>query len=557
MRTEDKRKGIEAALDWSKHIFEPSRRQVFLGLSAGISAAALSRHAWAQSEKPVRIAAAVRDIPYLWGGPQGGLTNLGYVGYTLYDSLILWDLGHEDRPAVLAPGLAESWQVDPNNSSRWILKLRSGVVFHDGSPFNADAAVWNFDSVFNDKAPQYDPTRVGLIQRRLFGVASAEKIDDQTIAVLSKGPDATLPYQISFLMMVSPAQYAKVGNDWNKFAAQPSGTGPFRFGNLVPRARLELLRNDKYWDAKRIPKAPKVVMLPVSDANARISALRAGQVDLTETIPPDAIPGLEGSGFSVHSNIYPTVAIWSLNMTEDSPFHDIRVRRAISLAVDREGLVQLMNGLAVAAKGFVPPSSPWFGHPDFKLRYDPEEAKKLLAQAGYGPDKRVKTKILMIGGGGGSMDPLKVNQYVQANLADVGVDVEFQVVDYTTLLTIYRHGAKAPQSAGLGGISLPAPTHDPTSTFVRGFRSDLVAPKGYNWGYYNNPKLDEAIKKLSNAFDPKALDEAVAEMNTILVDDAPYLLLFHERNPWAMSKNVKDFVLPQSRFLNLTSVWVE
>jgi ABC-type transport system substrate-binding protein len=534
-----------------------SRRELLRAFFAGISAAAPPARARAQAGKPVRVALPVIDIPRLWAGPEGGLSNLGYSGYSIYDALINWDLDHEDRASGLVPGLAESWSVDPVDSARWIFTLRSGVNFHDGSPFDADAVVWNFNSVFDAKAPNYNAVRAALIRGRLFGIAGAEKIATRTIAVRSHGPDATLPFQVSFLLMASPAQFGAVGSDWQKFAAQPSGTGPFRFLNLVPHTRLELVRNDQYWDGKRIARAPALTLIPAPDANARISALRAGQVDLIETVPPDAIPSLDGAGFPVRSNIYPTVLVWSLSLLPDSPFHDLRVRKAANLAVDRSGLVKLLNGAAVAAQGFVTPDSPWFGHASFRLEYAPDEARKLLAAAGYGPDNRAKAKTLITGTGGGQMEPLKVNEFVQANLAAVGIDVELQVVDYTTLLTIYRLGAKAPQSAGLHGIGLPAPTHDPTSTFVRGFHSELVAPRGFNWGYYSNRELDEALSVVSRAFEPPALDKAIAEVNRILLDDVPYLLLIHERNPWGLSPRIKNFILPQSRFANWTSVSVD
>ena len=538
---------------------QSNRRDILVGIAAGISATALPGIAQAQAPAPgtVRVAISISDIPRLWAGPEGSLQNLGYAGYMLYDALINWSLEHEDRASELVPALAESWSVDPNNSERWIVKLRSGVTFHDGTPFNADVAKWNFDSVFDEKAPHYNATRVALIRGRLFGIAGADKIDDSTIAVRTRGPDATIPFQLSFLLMASPTQYAKVGNDWQKFAADPSGTGPFRFGSLVPRVRLDLVRNDKYWDTKRIPKAPVVSLLPIVDSNARIGALRAGQADLIETVPPDAIPSLKSAGFTVRSNTSPTVLVWSLSLLPDSPFRDLKVRRAVNLGINRESVVKLLNGAAAAAEGYVVKSSPWFGDSTFKLRYAPDEARKLLAEAGYGPNNRVKAKILVTAGGGGMMEPLKVNELIQSDLAAIGIDIELQVVDYTTLLTIYRNGAKAPQSAGIHAVGLPAPTHDPTSTFVRGFQSDLVAPRGFNWGHYNNKELDDALLAVTNAFDPAALDRAVAKVNTILMDDAPYLLIVHETNPWGMSSKVKNFILAQNRFVNLTSVTVE
>lgn len=533
------------------------RRRVLQGISAAASASLVGNHAWAQAQAPLRVAIAYSDIPLLWGGPNGGFQAFSAGGYTIFDSLINWDLEHEDRASILIPGLAQSWHIDPKNSSRWILKLRHGVTFHDGSPFNADAVVWNFDSVFNNKAPQFYAQRTALIISRLFNIAGVEKIGDDTIAVTTRVPDAMTPYQMSFFLIVSPSQYEKLGKDWNKFAALPSGTGPFKVKRLVPRTRLELVRNEAYWDKDRVPKSPALTFTPIADANARIAALRSGEVDMAETAPPDSLASLRSAGFKVRMNERPTVSIWVLSMLPDSPFRDLRVRKAANLAIDRPGLMQLHAGAAVAAKGLVFEDSPWFGKPTFKLRYDPDEAKKLLADAGYGPNKRAKATVLLSSSGSGEALPLPVGELVQANLAAVGIDVDFRVVDFVTLFSYFRQGAKAPVNAGIQAVSLPAPVLDPTSTFLRGFKSDLVPPRGSNWGYFNNPEIDTALTAAQNAFAPGELDKAIAIVHQKLVDDAAYLILFHDLNPWATSSNVVDFRVPRSWFMNVTSASVK
>jgi peptide/nickel transport system substrate-binding protein len=535
----------------------PNRRQVLQGISAGVSASLLGNYAWAEGKAPLRVAIALTDIPLLWGGPNGGFQAFTAGGYTIYDALINWDLEHEDRASGLVPGLAESWTVDPKNSSRWILKLRRGVSFHDGSPFNADAVVWNFESVFNKSAPQYHARRAALIISRLFSIAGVEKIDDYTIAVKTRVPDAMTPYQISFFLMVSLAHYEKLGKNWNKFAVSPSGTGPFKFSKLVPRTRLELVRNESYWDKGRVAKSPALTFRPIADANARIAALRSGEVDMAETAPPDSLAGLKAAGLKVRMNERPSVSIWDLSHLPDSPFKDLRVRKAANLAVDREGLVKLHAGAAVAAKGLVFEDSPWFGKPTFKLRHDPDEAKKLLAEAGYGPHKRVKAKVLLSSSGSGETLPLAVAELTQANLAAVGIDVDFKVVDFVTLFTDFRQGAKAPVNAGIQAMSLPAPVQDPTSTFVRGFKSNLVPPRGSNWGYYSNPKIDAALTAAQNSLGPGELDKALAKVHEMLVDDVPWLILFHDLDPWATSSKVVDFRVPRSWFMNVTSAWVK
>src|SRR5690606_13284277 len=125
-----------------------------------------------------------------------------------------------------------------------------------------------------------------------------------------------------------------------------------------------------------------------------------------------------------------------------SPWTDIRVRKAANLAVDRDGIVALMNGLAVPAVGQVDATSPWFGKPTFKLKYDLAAAKKLMAEAGYGPSKPLKAKIVIAQGGTGQMLSLPMNEYIQQSLAEIGIQVSFEVVELETLYLHWRSGAK-------------------------------------------------------------------------------------------------------------------
>jgi len=537
--------------------FLPTRRGVVVGLSSvGVTVLAGTPAPAIGQAQAIRVAIAFGDIPRLWAGPDGGFQGMRVAGYPIYDALINWDLSSADRASVLMPGLAETWHVDPNDNSRWILALRRGVRFHDGSPFDADAAIWNFASIFDKSAPQYHAPRVALIVFRLPSVKRAEKIDSYTIAVRTDGADAMTPYQLSFLLFVSPAQYAKLGNDWNKFLAAPSGTGPFKVANVVGRSRLELVRNESYWDAKRVPKSPAVTLIPILDPNARIAALRSGQVDMAESMPPEAIGSLKGAGLKVDTIIYPAILKWNFNYVPGSPLRDLRVRKAANLAIDREGLVKLLNDTAVAAKSYVDESSPWFAEGTFKLRHDPVEARRLLAEAGFSPSKRLKLTTLIPSGGNGQMT-LATNEFVQANLAAVGIDVEFKVVDFITMLTIARGGAKAPASVGIDCMAIPGPVLDPTSFFLRGFGSELTPPKGSNWGFYSNPKVDEALHVAKESFNTAALDAAIAKVNRLMVDDAASLLLAHDLNCWALSSKVRNFVQARNWFVDLTSMLLE
>ena len=209
----------------------------------------------AKAEQVVRYGISMADIPLTTGQPDRGAGAYQFTGFTIYDPLVAWEMDVSDRPGKLVPGLATEWKVDDKDKTKWRFTLRKGVKFHDGSEFNADAVIWNLDKVLNDKAPQFDKRQSAQVKTRLPSVASYAKIDDSTIEITTKTVDSFFPYQMLWFLISSPAQYEKLGRDWDKFAASPSGTGPFKLTKLVPRELAELTRNEDYWDRKRIQKS--------------------------------------------------------------------------------------------------------------------------------------------------------------------------------------------------------------------------------------------------------------------------------------------------------------
>ncbi|ETW95932.1 MAG: hypothetical protein ETSY2_47370, partial [Candidatus Entotheonella gemina] len=230
-----------------------------------------------------------------------------------------------------------------------------------------------------------------------------KKVDDYTVEFRTKSPDSFFPYQVCYILISSPAQFEKVGGDWQKYLNEPSGTGPWKMTKLVPRERAEFVPFKEHWDPSRQPKLDKVITIPIPEPNARTNALLAGEVDWIEAPAPDAIPRLEQEGMVISSNLYPHVWSWHLSRVEGSPWNDIRVRKAANLAIDREGIIELLGGYAREAKGHVSSTDPWFGEPGFELKSDPDAAAKLLAEAGYGPDKPVEVKVLISASGSGQM----------------------------------------------------------------------------------------------------------------------------------------------------------
>jgi peptide/nickel transport system substrate-binding protein len=504
----------------------------------------------------LRIGMTAADIPYTAGQPDQGGEGYRFIGYQIYDALINWDLTQGDRLPDLVPGLAERWEVSKGDNAKWIFYLRTGVKFHDGTEFNADAVIWNMERVRNKDAPQYDPKQAGMVDFRIPLLKSWRKIDDYTVEFTTTRPSSFVPYQVCYVLFSSPTQWEKTGRDWGKVAMNPAGTGPFKLSRLVPRERAELEPFAEYWDKRRLPKADKVILYPMPEATTRLAALRNGQVDWIEVPPPDGIPSLRQAGFQIILRSYPHNWTYSLNLTRP-PWDNKLVRQAANYAVDREGICKsLLNGTCAPAISEVYPGHPWFGNPTVKYEYDPKRAKELLKQAGF-EGKRIKTSALISTSGSGQMLPLPMNEYVQENFREVGIDLELIPIEWNALLLRWRKGFQDPENAAIGAMNVSYGFIDPFSAFTRFFHSGSQPPKSQNIMPYINPEVDQLIEAAELEFDLSRQNQILAKAHAIIVDDAPWVFIVHDLNPRAMSPKVKGYIQAQSWFQDLTLPWVE
>lgn len=510
----------------------------------------------AAAETVARYGISMADIPLTTGQPDRGAGAYQFTGHTLYDPLVAWEANIGTRPGKLMPGLATDWKSDSKEPKKWTFTLRKGVKFHDGSDFNADAVLWNLDKVLNDKSPQFDAKQSAQVRPRIPSIASYKKTDDLTVEITTKDVDALFAYQLPWFLISSPAQWDKLGKDWAKVAFQPSGTGPFKLDKLVPRERAELVRNAAYWDTKRMAKTDRIILLPIPEALTRANALLSGQVDLIETPPPDVLAQLQKGGFKVVSNVTPHVWPYHFSTQPGSPWTDIRVRKAANLAVNRDEIVKLLNGLATPAKGQLDATSPWFGKPGFSIKYDLAQAKALMAQAGYSPAKPLKAKVIIAQGGTGQMLSLPMNEYIQQSMAEIGIALEFEVVELENLYLHWRSGAKADMNGGKGisAINLGYVTADPFYALTRFIDSRYVSPNGVNWGGFSDPKVDATLDQIRTTFDVKKQDALLASIHQTMVDQALMLWVVHDVNPHALSPKVKQFVQAQHWFQDLTTI---
>lgn len=531
-------------------------RRAVLGAAASGVAGLPSPQAFAQQERVLRYGISMADIPQTTGQPDRGAGAYQFTGYTLYDPLVAWEMDVADRPGKLVPGLATSWEADPADRRKWVFRLRQGVKFHDGSDFDADAVIWNFEKVLNAQAPHFDQRQAAQVRPRLPSVASYRKIDAMTVEVTTRAVDSFFPYQMLWFLISSPAQYAKLGNSWDRFASEPSGTGPFRLARLVPRQSAELVRNTGYWDPKRLPKVDRLILVVAPEATTRSNALISGQVDIIETPAPDIVPRLRQSGARIVENVTPHVWNYHLSLLEGSPWRDIRLRKAANLAINRDEVVALLNGLAKPAVGVVDPSSPWFGQPEFRIRTDMDEARKLVREAGFSPQNPLRTRFLVPSGGSGQMLSMPMNEYIQSAWREVGIQVEFQVVELEVSYTCWRQGA-AGEIARAGNITannVAYVTSDPLYAFIRFFHSNQIAPTGVNWSHYRDAEMDRLIDAATQSFDTAEQDALMRKVHEKAVNEALLVFVVHDTNARALGRNVRGYTQAQHWFQDLTTL---
>jgi ABC-type transport system substrate-binding protein len=513
-------------------------------------------------EKILRVGMTAGDIPRTHGQPDQAFEGNRTAGLTMYDALTAWDYETGTR---IIPMLATEWAVDPADRTKWVFRLRPGVRFHDGSAFDAAAVVWNVRKVLDRTAPQFDASQVGVTVSRMPTLRSARALDPMTVEFTTAEPDSFLPINLVNLFFASPTHWAaklaavpadvtdpaqRSARAWAAFALDPSGTGHFRFARLVPRERLEMVRNPAYWDPARIPHIDRLVLVPLPEVNGRTAALQAGQVDWIESPSPDALAQLRARGFQIVSSQMVHVWPWQPSMLEGSPWRDIRVRQAANLCVDRADLVTLNGGLAEPATGMMRPSHPWFGHPTFQLRHAPEEARRLMAEAGYSEQRRAQVKVLITSAGSGQMQALPMNEYIQEALRRCHFEVRYEVLEWGTLFANWREGPTVPVARGANTTNVSVATIDPFFALVRFADSRMAPPVSNNWGSISDPELDRLSAAARTTFEAAARDQALARIHERLVDQAMFIWFVHDVAPRALVRGLTGYASPNGFYVD-------
>lgn len=497
----------------------------------------------------LRIAMSAGNIPFPNTPPNEGYEGYRFVGNQVYDGLTRFNLDQSEELPAPQPALAESWERSADDLT-WTFKLREGVTFTDGTPFNADAVIFQFDRMKNKDFEFFDP---GVAPRganffRFF--SSWAKVDDRTVTITTTQPYAWLLYDLAHIYFPSPTAVKTHGVA--NYQPNAVGTGPFKIAKYVDGEVMELVANPDHWRGP--PKLDKIVLLPMPEPASRQAALQSGEVDWAEVPAPDALDQLEAEGYQIFMGEHPGAIMPRFNFFRP-PFKDnLDLRKAFNYAVDREGIVKLLNGVGVPATQFV-----YEGHPaaaDVEgYSYDLAKAKEHLAKAGYEPGE-LKVRFAHTTGGSGNMYPSVMTEKLQADLRKIGVEVELVPMEWNTLLTVGLEGLNAPQWANIDLLwSSPAAGMTPTG-YAFAFLCNL--PSGApNAAGYCNQTVDESYKKAAATFDEEAQTKVLQAMMRASIEDAAFLFWMQDTNLRVMTPKVRGYVHPKSWWVDFTTVWVE
>lgn len=470
----------------------------------------------------------------------GAITTAGYegqrlIGNLVYEGLTKRDVSDAEAPAGVAPALASSWEISADGL-QYTFTLQDGVKFHDGTDWNADALIYNIDRYMNEDDPHYDPVLITYYTVLNF-VDSVEKVDDLTVTFTLNEPFAFFLADLYNVYFASPTSLDEGGSAGQ--AAHPVGTGPFVFDTLEQNQSISFTRNDSYWG--EVAKLDRLTVELIPDPSARTAALRAGRVDWIEAAQPDDLASLEDAGFVATGNAFDWEWSWQL-MTQEKPFDDIRVRQAMNYAIDREAIASdLLHDTAVPAYQMFAAASLYYDEADNLYSYDPAKAKELLAEAGY-PDG-VDVKVGYITAGSGAMQAKAMNEALQAQLAEVGINVTLDPVDFSGMYAKLGEGNTGWQAANQA-FSLEQPSS------WKGF---WFGCEGNFFGYCNaeaEALYDQALVTVDDA-ERAAL---LTEVGHLVTEDAAWMFVVNDTAPRAMSASVTGFEQPKSWWIDFTKV---
>ena len=473
----------------------------------------------------LRIAMTCAALPNTDSEPTEGQEGYRFVSFQLYDALVKWDASSETEAGKIIPGLATSWEQNPENPKRWTFHLREGVTFSNGTPFNADSVLANFDRM---KKGPFESSFYGMNIDTIYpGLVSYEKTDDYTVVLtLSEGQPLLDYTMVNYGSAIfEPSCFAEDGT----FAGFPIGTGPYKHVEWKRGDSLEFEMFEDYWDEEHMPSIKHMIWKIIPEGSSRTIALEAGEVDYIVDVEAMDVERLEAADGIKLDKIAATNHMWMMVNNEVPGLDNVDVRRAMNCAINKEDVVQVaLNNLGTPSYSMAPDNMP--GATDENtLPYDPEKAKEYMAASGVDPAD-VKFSIIC------SNDQKKrAGEVVQANLKEVlGIECEIESMDLATYLTVTSEGN---YTAAIGNYSAT----DMIQYLVGVYHTKSIGAS--NRTRLNSPEVDALIDKAAATIDPDERAEVLSECIAQINDLCPQVPLYQDMHMRAYNENLGGVIM--------------
>ncbi len=450
----------------------------------------------------------------------------------IFDGLVRY----ADGSTRIEPALAESWSVSEDGRV-YTFRLRRGVLFHDGSPFNAAAAQFSLARK-TDPAHPFHRAQFSKMDTTLASVRRVEAVGDFTLRITLKEPQATLLDELArhSCYIVSPNAVRERGDAFDR---RPVGTGPFAFEAWLPGDRIILTANRRHFSGA--PKIDTLVFKVIPDGRVRLLELKAGTIQAMDSPAPELLEEVRRSpGLVLEARPGMNVGYLAMN-TEHPPLDNVLVRRAVAHAVNRRALLSLgYKGMASQALTLVPPSMRGFNPRARDYDFDPARARKLLRQAGL-PKGFEATLWAMPVSRPYMPEPSLIARLIQENLAAVGIRTRIVNHDWAAHLAGVYAGEH--DFCLLGWVS----SADASDILGHLLDSDsAVKPHATNVSFFRDAKVHALLAQAAAASDEGRRMELFARVQAIAQEQAPLLPLAHAQQVLARRKGVQGIVNHQT-----------
>jgi peptide/nickel transport system substrate-binding protein len=449
------------------------------------------------------------------------------------------------------PALAEKWEVS-RDGKVWTFQLRKSVKFHDGTPFDAAAVVWNFERWWKAAHPQHDnQVKAGQTfeywEAQFAGfddksiVSAVEAVGTHTVRITLKEPQA--PFLANLAMFVFDIASPKAVERWGtEFGKHPAGTGAYKFVEWKPNQEVVLEANPDYWGQK--PKIKRLVVRNIKDNSQRLGALKAGEIHGMEGLNPDDV-GVVKSDANLQLLLRPTNTTGYIAFNyKVKEFQDKRVRQAFAHAINKRGIVDaLYGGTGLVASQFQPPAL-WGYNRELKdYEYSPSQAQALLREAGQSQGlsditwEDGKKEPLVFWYMSRSRpyfpNPKEIAEAMAADLAKVGIKTQLQTTEWAVYLDKRKNGQMPLYMLGWTGDN-----GDPDNFLCYFFCQPGVAREGF----YANKPLADVLQRAQKLTQQSERAKLYRQAEQLLRDDAGRLFIANNQPPLAFAKRVKGYV---------------